>query len=375
MTGQVALGGETRIVLEPGDEVVDVYYLLDIVNNAQHAGHARHAVPLRHAGRGAGHDAHGRLVAAGEDQRSTRDRQRTRFRPDARRSRWRASSRSASASLDIVQTFPVTLERLAVLVKKVGDTKLASAQIERQQDIPNEGQVIIGAMGGAVAAGQPIVADAPQSAAPQPGAAVDCAVAGRPRSCSPASGPRRVPKTRPRAKASASGSSRAARSCSPNWCGSNTISASGRVDRAPIYASRREDLVTSLEQRVQRARRPGRPGGRRRLMVQFDEVRLVDVSRHFGRRRAVSQISLTVRCRRNPRPAGTERRGQVHAHRHARDAGRTHVRQRDVRWSGTSRALGASLRRTIGLLAHELHLYPELSARQNLDVLRAAPRA
>ena len=31
-------------------------------------------------------------------------------------------------------------------------------------------------------------------------------------------------------------------------------------------------------------------------MVQFDEVRLVDVSRHFGRRRAVSQISLTVRA-------------------------------------------------------------------------------
>jgi ABC-type multidrug transport system ATPase subunit len=29
-------------------------------------------------------------------------------------------------------------------------------------------------------------------------------------------------------------------------------------------------------------------------------------------------------------------------------------------------ATGASLRRRIGLLAHELHLYPELSARQNL---------
>jgi len=32
----------------------------------------------------------------------------------------------------------------------------------------------------------------------------------------------------------------------------------------------------------------------------------------------------------------------------------------------TARALGADLRRRIGLLAHELFLYPELSARQNL---------
>ena len=43
----------------------------------------------------------------------------------------------------------------------------------------------------------------------------------------------------------------------------------------------------------------------------------------------------------------------------------------DVRYGGRpARARGAQLRRRIGLLAHELHLYPELSARQNLDVLR-----
>src|SRR5262245_42088870 len=35
VTGQVVLGNESRIVLEPGDEVVSVYYLLDIVNNAR----------------------------------------------------------------------------------------------------------------------------------------------------------------------------------------------------------------------------------------------------------------------------------------------------------------------------------------------------
>jgi len=61
-----------------------------------------------------------------------------------------------AASMDVVQSFPVNLERLAVLVRKVGETKLASAQLQQQRDIPNDGQIIIGAMGAAVAAGQPI---------------------------------------------------------------------------------------------------------------------------------------------------------------------------------------------------------------------------
>ena len=35
MSGLVVLGNQSRIILEPGDEVVAVYYLLDIVNNAR----------------------------------------------------------------------------------------------------------------------------------------------------------------------------------------------------------------------------------------------------------------------------------------------------------------------------------------------------
>src|SRR5471032_168318 len=48
------------------------------------------------------------------------------------------------------------LDRLAILVKKVGDTKLSSTSIERQQDFPSDGQVVIGAMGGTIPAGKPI---------------------------------------------------------------------------------------------------------------------------------------------------------------------------------------------------------------------------
>jgi hypothetical protein len=48
------------------------------------------------------------------------------------------------------------MDRLAVLVKKVGDTKLESPVVERQQDFQNEGGVVIGAMVGAIPAGKPI---------------------------------------------------------------------------------------------------------------------------------------------------------------------------------------------------------------------------
>ena len=100
-------------------------------------------------------------------------------------------------------------------------------------------------------------------------------------------------------------------------------------------------------------------------MIEFDEVRLVDVSRHFGRRRAVSQISLTARSGDivgllGPNGAGKSTLIGMLATLVAPTSG-------SVTYGGQpARALGGQLRRAIGLLAHELHLYTELSARQNL---------
>ena len=59
-----------------------------------------------------------------------------------------------TGSLDISQVFPAPLEQLLVMVKKFGDVKLASSQIERQQDL--EGQDAIVAVGKAVPAGQAV---------------------------------------------------------------------------------------------------------------------------------------------------------------------------------------------------------------------------
>ena len=101
------------------------------------------------------------------------------------------------------------------------------------------------------------------------------------------------------------------------------------------------------------------------MRADFDSVRLVEVSRHFGRRRAHSKVTLTVGAGEivgllGPNGAGKSTLIGLMATLVAPTTG-------DVRFGDqTARALGPDLRQAIGLLAHELHLYPELSARQNL---------
>jgi heme exporter protein A len=99
--------------------------------------------------------------------------------------------------------------------------------------------------------------------------------------------------------------------------------------------------------------------------IDFDSVQLVDVSRHFGRRRALSHVSMTLGAGDiigllGPNGAGKSTLMAILATLASPTQG-------EVRYGGqAARALGAALRHRIGLLAHELHLYTELSARQNL---------
>lgn len=99
--------------------------------------------------------------------------------------------------------------------------------------------------------------------------------------------------------------------------------------------------------------------------MDFDDIRLADVSRHFGRRRALSRVSLCAR------------RGEILGLLGPNGAGKSTLiavlatlvlpTTGDVRYGKTTASeAGAALRSRIGLLAHELHLYAELTARQNL---------
>jgi len=96
----------------------------------------------------------------------------------------------------------------------------------------------------------------------------------------------------------------------------------------------------------------------------FSSVRLVDVSRHFGRRRAVSRVSFTVE------------RGDILGLLGPNGAGKSTLigmmatvvapTSGTISYPGASASTGADIRDRIGVLAHELFLYPELTARQNL---------
>jgi ABC-type multidrug transport system ATPase subunit len=101
-------------------------------------------------------------------------------------------------------------------------------------------------------------------------------------------------------------------------------------------------------------------------VIAFDDVRLIDVSRHFGRRRAVSHVSLRATSGDiigllGPNGAGKSTIISLLATLVSPTSG-------SVTYGGQpAGALGDDLRASIGLLAHELYLYPELTARQNLE--------
>jgi len=99
--------------------------------------------------------------------------------------------------------------------------------------------------------------------------------------------------------------------------------------------------------------------------LDFDRIELADISRNFGRRRAVSHIALSVR------------RGEILGLLGPNGAGKstllgmiatlvTPSSGRIAYGSAASARAAAAVRGRIGVLAHELHLYPELTARQNL---------
>jgi heme ABC exporter ATP-binding subunit CcmA len=101
------------------------------------------------------------------------------------------------------------------------------------------------------------------------------------------------------------------------------------------------------------------------LSVDFTQVTISDVSRHFGRRKALSHISFDCRAGEilgllGPNGAGKSTLLSILATLLAPSAG-------EVTYGGYSaHVAGAALRSRLGMLGHDLYLYPELTARENL---------
>lgn len=98
----------------------------------------------------------------------------------------------------------------------------------------------------------------------------------------------------------------------------------------------------------------------------FDRIVVEDVSRHFGRRRALSRVSLTCEAGTilgllGPNGAGKSTLLAILSTLLAPTSGRVRYGEHD------GRSAGPALRGRLGLLGHDLYLYPELSARENLE--------
>jgi len=101
------------------------------------------------------------------------------------------------------------------------------------------------------------------------------------------------------------------------------------------------------------------------VAVDFDTLTFRDVTRNFGRRRALNRVSLTCRSGEivallGPNGAGKSTLLSIAATLLAPSSG-------DVRYGAeAARTAGSALRGRIGLLGHDLYIYPELSAAENL---------
>ena len=101
------------------------------------------------------------------------------------------------------------------------------------------------------------------------------------------------------------------------------------------------------------------------MNLDFDRVEVTDISRHFGRRRALSRVSIAVRSGEivgllGPNGAGKSTLIGILATLVQPTTGA-------VSFGGHAPArFGGGVRGRIGLLAHELQLYLDLSARENL---------
>lgn len=104
--------------------------------------------------------------------------------------------------------------------------------------------------------------------------------------------------------------------------------------------------------------------------LDFETLSVRDVSRHFGRRRALSHVSFevsrgTILGLLGPNGAGKSTMLAILGTLLRASAGTVRYGEYE------SHAHGADLRRSIGVLGHDLFLYPELTARENLAFFAA----
>ena len=168
VAGTVVFGEQSRFVLEIGDDTLNVFNILQIVNTAKAP--VTTAAPLvfelPDEARRRGDD--GRLDAQRRGGRQAGHGHRAVCARATRSSSSRIRCRSAARTIDLAQKLPAQMTQLAVVVQKVGAMQLSSPQIAEQREMSADGQNYIVGQGGAVRAGDTVDVDPQRAAAPRP---------------------------------------------------------------------------------------------------------------------------------------------------------------------------------------------------------------
>ncbi len=155
VSGTLAISGDSRIVIEPDDESLSIFYILDIMNNAQAP--MNPTVPFVFSMpdgvvRTTLVQGSSPLAAVNGNTVSVNGP----FPPGRTVVEVAASYPVTSSSFELTQTFPALFEQPLFIVKKEGAMSVSSKTFTRQQETAVEGTPVIIGAAQPVQAGQPI---------------------------------------------------------------------------------------------------------------------------------------------------------------------------------------------------------------------------
>jgi hypothetical protein len=154
--GVVEFGGESRIIFEYQNDVLNGFYLFEIVNNARTpidtGGPLLIELPPGAAGGATLEGSSQQVSVRGEIVTITGP-----FAPGKTPVQFGFSLPNTGAALTIRQTLPAALDQVFVAAEKLGPMQLSSPQLRETREITSEGQVFLMGTGDRVNAGDTLV--------------------------------------------------------------------------------------------------------------------------------------------------------------------------------------------------------------------------
>jgi hypothetical protein len=155
VSGTVTIGSQSRIVFQPADENVELFYLIDISNPSTQPVNPTTPFVIQMPDGAAGTTIMDRSSPQATAKGNTVTVEGP-FAPGHTYVQIACALPGDGGTVEIAQTFPARMEQVAVVVKKVGDTRLSSPSLREQREMPAQGEVFIAATGGELPAGQPL---------------------------------------------------------------------------------------------------------------------------------------------------------------------------------------------------------------------------